>query len=210
MFDKIRIQNKEKNLKKEITNTIFVCLLGIILGVFSKWLDNLAIDDSIWYLRLIGSLNLNTIFSEFGIWLFIGLTIAIYSKTPIRSGINVFVFFLGMTISYHLYTIIFSGFNPFSYMLIWYGITIVSPIIGYICWYAKGDNKISLIISSLILLVMFNVSFGIGLWYFDIKSIIDIIIFIATIIVLYIKPKNSIINILAAIILSYLFCMIKY
>lgn len=210
MFDKIRIQNKEKNLKKEITNTIFVCLLGIILGVFSKWLDNLAIDDSIWYLRLIGSLNLNTIFSEFGIWLFIGLTIAIYSKTPIRSGINVFVFFLGMTISYHLYTIIFSGFNPFSYMLIWYGITIVSPIIGYICWYAKGDNKISLIISSLILLVMFNVSFSIGLWYFDIKSIIDVIIFMATIMILYIKPKNIIISVLLSIILSYLFCMIKY
>lgn len=157
------IRNPDKNLKikNKILNTFLIFLFGVILGIFSKWLDNLSIDDSIWWQHILGMLDLSNIFSSFGIWLFIAITISIFSKTPRRASINVLLFFLGMTISYHLYTIFFSGFNPMKYMMIWYSFTLVSPLLAYVCWYAKGKSKVSMLISCLIFSIMFISSFNI-------------------------------------------------
>ena len=203
-FKKIRIMNKSIKMQNKIINTFLIFLFGMILGIFSKWLDNLSIDDSVWCQHILGMLELRNVFSLFGIWLFIALTISVFSKTPKRASINVLCFFLGMTVSYHLYTILFCGFNPIRYMMIWYGFTLISPLLAYACWYAKGKNKISMIISSLILSVMFISSFHIGIWYFDLKSIIDLLIFIGTVIVLYVNPKNTIYSLVISIILAFM------
>lgn len=188
-LNKVRLPNKSIKTKNKILSTFLIFLFGVILGIFSKWLDNLSINDSVWWQHILGILNLSNIFSMFGIWIFIAITISVFSKTPLRASINVLLFFIGMTVSYHLYTILFSGFNPMRYMLIWYSITLISPLLAYICWYAKGKSKISMLISSLILCVMFVSSFSIGMRYFDFKSIVDLLIFIGTIAVLYVNQK---------------------
>lgn len=69
-----------------------------------------------------------------------------------RSRTKKCIFFIGMTINYHLYTILFSGFNPFNYMMIWYAITLLSPLLAYVCWYAKGKGKLPFIISTILVL----------------------------------------------------------
>lgn len=191
-------------MQNKIINTFLIFLFGVILGIFSKWLDNLSIDDSVWWQHILEILNLRNVFSRFGIWLFIALTISVFSKTPRRASINVLCFFLGMTVSYHLYTILFCDFNPMRHMMIWYGFTLISPLLAYVCWYAKGKNKVSMIISSLILSVMFLSSFYIGIWYVDLKSIIDLLIFIGTVIVLYENPKNTIYSLVISIILAFM------
>ncbi len=175
------------------------------MGIFSKWLDNLSIDDTIWWKHIFGILDLRNVFSLFGIWIFIAATISVFSKTPLRASLNVFLFFVGMTVSYHLYTIYFSGFNPKNYMMIWYGITMITPTIAFICWYAKGKEKISIVISSIILTIMLISSFSIGVGYFYFKSIIDTILFIGTILVLYVNPKNSVYSLLIALLLAFAF-----
>lgn len=149
ILNKIRIPDKSIKTKNKILSTFLIFLLE----VFSKWLDNLSINDSIWWQHILGILDLRNIFSMLGIWIFIAITISVFSKTPLRASINVLMFFIGMTTSYHLYTIFFSGFNPTKYMMIWYGITLISPLLAYICWYSKGTSKISMLISSVIFCV---------------------------------------------------------
>lgn len=201
-LSKTRTPNTKVKTKTKVINTILIFILGITLGIFSKWLDNLSINNSIWWQNIIDFLDLRNLFSLFGIWIFIAVIISVFSSTPKRACLNVLLFFIGMTVSYHLYTILFSGFNPLNYMMIWYSITLISPLLAYICWYSKGKGKIPFIISTLILTVMSLSSFSIGLWYFDINSIIDLLLFVGTILILHTNYKRTIYSIIFSLILS--------
>ena len=205
---KIRTPNRDIKLSLQITYSILILLFGIALGVFSKWLDNMGINDAIWWQHILGIIDLRNVFSEFAIWLLIALAISVYSSSPLRAGLNVFLFFAGMCISYHLYTIVFAGFNPQRYMMIWYGFTLLSPVLAFICWYGKGKTKVSLIIDTLILAVMMSECFAIVFWYFDITRIINVIIFVGSVVILYSEPKQTAISLLGAVAMSYAFRVI--
>lgn len=204
ILTKIREQDKTLVFSKKVINTFIVLVFGIVLGIFSKWLDNTPLNDSIMWKRfLLGYLDLGNVFSMIGIWLLIALCISIYSATPLRASINVFIFFLGMNISYHIYTIIFAGFNPMNYMMIWYFLTLFSPILAFICWYSKGSGIIPVIINTCIIAIMILCCFGIGMWYFDFTSIINTIIFIITLIILYNTPQKSIITLIGGLVIAF-------
>lgn len=203
-LEQVRTPKGDLITSKKIINTIIIFIFGIGLGIFSKWLDNMSIDDSIWWQHLLGILDLGNIFSLLGVWILIAICISIFSNTPLRAGINVFLFFLGMCVSYHIYTIIFAGFNPMNYMLIWYGITLISPFMAFVCWYTKGNGIISFMINIAIITVMIFCSFSIGMWYFDFMSIIDVVFFVITLLILYDTPKKSIYSLVISFILAYL------
>ena len=179
--------------------TIFAA--GIILGVISKALDETVSNLLPYFLEV---LDLRNFFSRMGVWIFLSLLISVYSKSPVRAAINVFSFLLGMVGSYYLYTITIAGFFPKSYMMIWVGMTFLSPFMAIICWYAKGKGPVATCISSVIFMFMTRQAFIFGFWYFDIRYILEFLLWVATIFVLYQSPKQALTMIIIGIFLFFL------
>lgn len=177
------------SLSRKILYSTLIFIVGVILGVFSKVLDETPSNLLPYFIEV---LDLGNFFSRMGVWIFLAVLISVYSKSPVRSAINVFLFFVGMVGSYYLYTVMIAGFFPKSYMMIWIIMTVISPFMAFICWYAKGKGIIAISISSIIFMFISRQTFTFGFWYFDIKYILEFIFWIATIFVLYQSPKQII------------------
>ena len=191
-LDKIRVPQKSNPIKKQVIVTIGILFFGICMGWFSKFLDYRqghlppllqAIDNVLDFHNFLGG---------FAPWIVIAVCIAIYSHTPFRAAINVFLFFVGFVASYYLYCNFVAGFFPRSYAMIWIVYTIVSPFLGVLCWYAKGAGCIALILSSGILGVLLNTAFSYGMFYIDIRSWLNLIMLLFGIFILRKSMKETI------------------
>ena len=129
----IRTPRSGRSILTDIVASLLVLIFGIVLGILSKDLDGMDFDHFNFLLSIAARLDLGNVLTEMAIWLVMALAISALSRSPLKAAINVLLFFGGMCISYHIWSILFKGFDPGSYMLIWYGITLVSPILGIIC-----------------------------------------------------------------------------
>ena len=180
------IRNAENPISnnRKIINTIALLFLGIALGIFAKYLDFRQAELPGVLMAIDEELDISNFLGRFAIWVLIALCISIYSNSAIRASINVFAFFIGMVASYYLYSNYIAGFFPRSYAMIWFGFTAVSPLLAFVCWYARGKSKRAFILSALILAVLFNMCFVYGFGYFSAWSVLEVIVFIIGLIVL--------------------------
>ncbi len=211
----IKILNDIKNAENSISNnrklinTMAILFLGIALGFFSKYLDFRQAELPGVLMAINGVLDIGNFLGRFAIWILIALCISIYSNSAIRASINVFVFFVGMVATYYLYSNYIAGFFPRSYAMIWVGFTAVSPLLAFVCWYAKGKSKLAFILSALILAVLFNMCFVYGFGYFSAWSVLEVIVFIIGFIVLKRDTlRSSAIMGTVSIVLAFLFNII--
>ncbi|HBI03442.1 MAG TPA: hypothetical protein DDY49_05370 [Paenibacillaceae bacterium] len=177
------------SLSRKFLYSTLLFIVGVILGVISKVLDTTPSNYLPYFLEII---DLGNFFSRMGIWISLAVAISVYSKSPVRSAINVFLFFVGMVSSYYLYTVLVAGFFPKSYMMIWIIMTCISPLFAFVCWYAKGNGIIAIFISSIIFMFISRQAFGFGIWYFYIKYNLELLLWIGMIFVLYQSPKQII------------------
>lgn len=180
----IRCPKQQMPLGRMVFHTIIIFLLGIALGIFSKYLDYQQGYLPTFLMTLDETFDLHNFFGRFSVWIAIAVCISVYSNSSIRAALNVFVFFAGMVSSYYWYSKFVAGFLPISYAMIWVGFTIISPLLAFICWYAKGSGHISLVLSSLICAVFFNMTYTYGWSYFDFRSILDAIVCICALVIL--------------------------
>ena len=180
----IRSAEKPISVNRKIINTVGILLFGIGLGTFSKFLDYRQAELPSVLMAIDGALDVHDFLGRFAIWVLIALWISVSSNSAIRAGINVFTFFAGMVTSYYLYSNYIAGFFPRSYAAIWFGFMAVSPLLAFVCWYARGKSKPALILSALILAVLFNMCFVYGCWYLNARSVLEVAVFVLGLIVL--------------------------
>lgn len=183
-LDKIRVPKKTISIKRQVIVTIVMLLFGICVGTFSKYLDYRqgslpsllqVIDDALDFHNFLGG---------FAPWIVIAVCLSVYSCTPVRASVNVFSFFCGFAASYYTFSYFVAGFFPRSYALIWVAFTIVSPVLAFFSWYAKGTGPIALILSAGILGVLLNTAFAYGMFYIDISSWMNLLMLLAGMLVL--------------------------
>ena len=145
--------DREITLKRKIIDTLLILVFGVVMGVVSKALDEADMSGLPSFLQM---LDLGNFFSRFAIWIFIAVCISVFSYSAKRAALNVFVFFAGMVTSYYMYSYFVAGFFPRIYAMIWFAITIVSPIPAFVCWYAKGEGKAGVFITALIFGVLLS------------------------------------------------------
>ena len=194
---------------RKIINTIAILFLGIALGTFSKYLDFRQTELPGVLMAINGVLDIGNFLGRFAIWILIALCISIYSNSAIRASINVFVFFVGMVASYYLYSNYIAGFFPRSYAMIWFGFTMISPFLAFVCWYAKGKSRPAFMLSVLFLAVLFNMTFVYGWGYFEARSVLELIVFIIGLTVLRRDTlKSSVLMGTISIVLAFLLDMV--
>jgi hypothetical protein len=185
LLNNIRKPDKSDSVARQIIQSFFVFITGLLLGALSKHLDYIPSNELPY---LIEVLDLRNFFGRLAIWILLAVILSVYSKTPVRAGINTFLFFTGLLVSYYAYTIFIAGFFPKHYMLIWIGLTLLSPILAFICWYARGEGKASLMISAIIIGVLFLQAFSFGIFYFGVSYYLEAIVWLVAVILLYKNP----------------------
>lgn len=190
LLESIREPITNRPLSRKIFNTLIIFMIGVIFGLGSKVLDlvDLSYIDSLFLYY-----DLGAFFSRISIWLLLALVISVVSKTPLRAGLNVFMFFVGMMLSYYGLLYIIKGAFPEKVIMFWSILALISPFLAVPCWYAKGKGILAISLSSIIVSVFFvlafafdNYSDGFRLRHFG----MEMINWLISIGVLYNNPKQ--------------------
>ena len=159
-FEQIRKPSKNVSFKRQIAITLGVILLGFLLGILQKWIDGTGGSNLPLILQ---QLDIRNYFGRLAIWILLGTIISVYSESPLRAAINTFSFFISMLAGYYLYCNYVLGFLPRTYMIMWIVIAFASFFMAYICWYAKGNGTIAIIISSVIIGILLAQAFNLNI-----------------------------------------------
>ena len=174
-LNRVRKPETHSTLQSKLLMIAGALLLGACLGTFSKYLDyrQTALSGILQLLDEV--LDLHNFLGMFAPWIVIAVFLSIKSPNPFQASANVFAFFAGMVASYYLYSNYVAGFFPKSYAMIWMGFTLLSPILAFFCWYAKGTGWLAIVISAGILGFLINCTLAYGMWYVDLRSALHLV-----------------------------------
>ncbi len=117
------------------SRALAAALLGIIMGLFAKALDNAPI---------VGEIGTNL-----GIWVFTAALLAAYSPARRAAAVRVFLFFIGMLAAYYLHSRLVEGFFPMRYAFVWGVFALLSPVCAVIAWIGRGQGWVAAIAAAL-------------------------------------------------------------
>ena len=162
---------KQMSKKLNKRSLILPLIIGILLGIIAKFVDGRNI---IHYFPILAD-----IMGRFGIWVWVAALIAVRSKSPSLAALRSFAFFIGMLSAYYIYTVLFLKFLPKSQMILWGGISMITPFCGFLFWHVRKNKHYVNLIASLPLILFFTEWYltAFTVWYWN--TVDKLLLFIA-------------------------------
>ena len=123
-----------------VRNSLLILLLGVALGALSKWSDG----HIFWLAELTSGISL---------WILLATAVALYSRTAMRAALNVLLLLGGMVAAYYLTAMLTHSVWGKSFLIGWGIAALLSPIPGYLVWFAKGRSRRAWLLSAGVLVV---------------------------------------------------------
>lgn len=145
-------------MKKETKLTIFSIIFGIIIGIISKYSNEVfgnSLYDQIFH-------SIDTITAGLFIWLVICYILASTSKNKWYSVLNVTLFLIFMMISYYSYCLIVLDYFPDKKIIFWSLMLIPCAILAYLVKKINPTKKIKIfyLVLGIIVIIIDAVLFG--------------------------------------------------
>ena len=205
-FEQIRKPSKKLSYKSQIVITLGVILLGFLLGTLQKWIDGTGGSNLPLILQ---QLDIGNYFGRLAIWILLGSIISVYSESPVRAGINTFVFFISMLAGYYLYCNFVLGFLPKAYMMMWLLFAFASFFMAYFCWYAKGEGIIAILISSVIIGVLLAQTINLNITQgFYVYHSLEVVTWLIGVILLRRTLKEYTIEIVLSVVIAFVYQLV--
>lgn len=134
---------KGVNLKKAVLNTVLISAAGLMSGFVIKLLD-------------IYTENLGEIFSKISVWVLICAVISVYSASPKRASLNVFLYCVGMLLTYYLSAELLNRYYSMTFVYGWAVFSALTPVFAFFTWYAKGKGIFSKLIAAAVIFFMLS------------------------------------------------------
>ena len=205
-LEQIRKPSKKLSYKRQIVITLGLILLGFLLGTLQKWIDGTGGSNLPLILQ---QLDIGNYFGRLAIWILLGSIISVYSESPVRAGINTFVFFISMLAGYYLYCNFVLGFLPRAYMMMWLLFAFASFFMAYFCWHAKGEGIIAILISSVIIGVLLAQAINLNITQgFYVYHSLEVVTWLIGVILLRRTLKEYTIEIVLSVVIAFAYQLV--
>ena len=104
-------------MKKIVYNPLVMLLLGLAAGALTRLAD-------------IHTQILCSVFSEFSVWILVGVVIVLGCDSRRRACLDIFLFCAGMLITYYLVAEYTNGIWGWSFVYGWAAFTLLTPVPG--------------------------------------------------------------------------------
>lgn len=205
-LEQVRKPKHSVSLTKQIAAAAGIILVGFALGVFQKQMDVAPANA---FFELMQQFDVGNYFGRLAIWILLATIISVYASSPLRAAINTFFFFISMLAGYYLYCNYVLGFLPKAYMMMWIAIAFASFFMAYVCWYAKGEGFVAIIISSVIIGVLLAQAFHLSFSHsFYMYHSLEVFTWIAGVILLRRKPKEFAAEIGLSVVIAFVYQLV--
>ncbi|MDR0459549.1 MAG: hypothetical protein LBG68_03665 [Coriobacteriales bacterium] len=129
------------NRQREVIYGLAWIAAGLLLGVFSKFVDP---PPPAWAASGLQTF-ISDITSGFGIWILLGTIVSVYAQRPGSAALVTPLFFFAMLLSYYTFSLYFYHFYIGYVVRGWSIMALLTIVAGYFVWYAKGEGLLSIV-----------------------------------------------------------------